>query len=63
MDNLCFCLVLNYSVVEQISKRENFSSRSVSRGIAMEYFNSIVANVVVVIDKCVIVHRDSERYC
>lgn len=62
VDNLCFvsCLIIPLS-----SKFRNadFSSCNVSHSVAMEYFNSIVINVVVVIDKCVIVHRDSERYC
>lgn len=44
-------------------RNADFSSRNASRGDAMEYFSSIVANPVAVIDKCVIVHRDSERYC
>lgn len=38
----------------------DFSSRNVSSGDAMEYFNSIVVNPVAIIDKCVIVHRDSD---
>jgi len=54
--DLCFVSrTFDYSVVGQILL--------CCRSDAMEYFSSIVVNLVVIIDKCVIVHRDSERYC
>lgn len=39
------------------------SSRNIFRGDAMEYLGSNAANPIAAIDKCVIVRRDSERYC
>lgn len=61
--DLCFYLAFDYSVVGRKFRNADFSSRNISRDDAMEYFSSIVANLGAVIDKCVIVHRDSEGYC
>lgn len=59
--DLCFVSRLIIPLSDKFRNADS-SSRNVSRGNAMEYLSS-VANLLAVIDKCVIVHRDSERYC
>lgn len=59
--DLCFVSRLIIPLSDKFRKADS-SSRNVSRGNAMEYLSS-VANLLAVIDKCVIVHRDSEWYC